>query len=81
MVSNPSSKSKWMTVAEVACELGVSSSSVRRWAKQDLLPAIQPHTMVLINRQTFEDFKVGRDYEFMTSLRGTKFDSTLHGLD
>src|SRR5215210_2926167 len=62
-------QSEWMTVNEVAQILGVSPDSVRRWAKQELLWAVQPHTKVLINRQSFEEFKVGREYPYVTSLR------------
>ena len=34
---------EWLTISEVALELGVTASTVKRWIKSGELPVLQPH--------------------------------------
>jgi excisionase family DNA binding protein len=34
---------RWLTIAEVALELGVTASTVKRWISAGELPSFQPH--------------------------------------
>lgn len=62
-----SNKIEWMSVEQVAQELGVHPDTIRLYIREGTLPAIQLKRSYRINRKDLEDFLrrryVGQDRE------------------
>jgi len=60
-------KVEWMTVDQVAQELGVHPDTIRLYIREGALPAVQLKRSYRINRRDLEDFLrrryVGKDKE------------------